>query len=45
MFTGAPGSESAGDNVIFKRLPDGRVASVFVMDSTFVRLESVTAPK
>jgi CubicO group peptidase (beta-lactamase class C family) len=41
MFTGAPGSEFAGDNVIFKRLPDGRIASVLLMDSTFVRLESV----
>ena len=45
MFTGAPGSEFAGDNVSFKRLPDGRVASVLLMDSTFVRLESVAVPK
>jgi CubicO group peptidase (beta-lactamase class C family) len=40
MFTCAPDSEFAGDNVIFKRLPDGRVASVLLMDSTFVRLNS-----
>lgn len=45
VFTSAPGSDFAGDNVVFRRLPDGRAASVFLMDSTFVRLDSVAAPR
>jgi CubicO group peptidase (beta-lactamase class C family) len=45
MFTSAPGSDFEGDSVIFRRLPDGRVASVFLMDSTFARLDSVAAPR
>jgi CubicO group peptidase (beta-lactamase class C family) len=43
VFTSGPGSDFTGDNVVFRRLPDGRAASVLLMDSTFVRLESVAA--
>jgi hypothetical protein len=45
VFSSAPGSDFAGDNVVFRRLADGRVASVFLMDSTFVRLDSVTTAR
>jgi CubicO group peptidase (beta-lactamase class C family) len=43
VFTSAPGSDFEGDSVVFRRLPDGCVASVFLMDSTFVRLDSKPA--
>jgi CubicO group peptidase (beta-lactamase class C family) len=45
VFIVDPGSDFAGENVVFRRLPDGRVASVLLMDSTFVRLDSVAAPR
>jgi hypothetical protein len=45
VFTSVPGSDFAGDRVTFLRLPDGPVVSVFLMDSTFVRLDDVTASR
>jgi len=39
LFTSADG----GGNVTFRRFADGRVASVLLMDSTWVRLDRVTA--
>jgi CubicO group peptidase (beta-lactamase class C family) len=42
VFTIEPGSDMTGDAVTFQRRPDGRVASVFLMDSTFPRLDPVT---
>jgi CubicO group peptidase (beta-lactamase class C family) len=36
------GSNLSGENVTFQRLADGRVASVHLMDSTWVRLDRVT---
>jgi len=43
VFISDSGSDFAGENVVFRRLADGRVASVLVMDSTFVRLDRVAA--
>jgi hypothetical protein len=43
LFTIADGGSLPGGNVIFRRLADGRVASVLPMDSTWVRLDRVTA--
>jgi CubicO group peptidase (beta-lactamase class C family) len=42
-FSPDPDSGLAGENVIFRRLADGRVASLLLMDSTFVRLDRVVA--
>jgi hypothetical protein len=41
VFAPSPGSGVPGDSVTFRRLGDGRVASVHLMDSTFVRLDQV----
>jgi CubicO group peptidase (beta-lactamase class C family) len=41
VFTPEPGSYFAGENVRFRRLADGRVTSVHVMDCTFARLDPV----
>lgn len=43
VFTPNPGSGVSGETVTFQRLADGRVASVFLMDSTFVRLDRLAA--
>ena len=43
LFTVADGGGLSGGNVTFRRLADGRIASVLLMDSTWVRLEHVTA--
>jgi CubicO group peptidase (beta-lactamase class C family) len=43
LFTIADGGSLSGGNVTFRRLADGRIASVLLMDSTWVRLDHVTA--
>jgi CubicO group peptidase (beta-lactamase class C family) len=43
LFTIADGGNQPGENATFRRFPDGRVASVLLMDSTWVRLDRVTA--
>jgi hypothetical protein len=43
VFISDPGSDFSGDNVVFRRLADGRVTSVLLMDSTFARLDRVAA--
>ena len=43
LFTIADGGDLPGGNVTFRRFADGRVASVLLMDSTWVRLDRVTA--
>jgi hypothetical protein len=40
VFTVEPGSDFAGEDVVFSRFPDGRVASVLFVESSFVRLEA-----
>ena len=44
VFLVAPGSRESGEHAVFRRLPDGRVTSVFLAASTFVRLDEVVAP-
>lgn len=41
VFVPRPGTGLPGDTIRFRRLPGGRVASVFLMDTTFVRLDRV----
>ncbi len=41
VFTVEPGSNFAGEDVVFSRLADGRVASVLFVESSFVRLDAV----
>lgn len=43
LFTIDHGGHLPGDNVTFQRFADGRVASVFLMDTTWVRLDCITA--
>ena len=43
LFTIDHGGHLPGDNVTFQRFADGRVASVFLMDTTWVRLDRITA--
>lgn len=43
LFTSTGGGGLPGGNVTFRRFADGRVASVLLMDSTWVRLDRVTA--
>jgi CubicO group peptidase (beta-lactamase class C family) len=43
VFLIDPGYRQSGENAVFARLPDGRVASVFVAAGTWVRLEPVEA--
>jgi len=45
VFISQPGAGFSGETVRFERLADGRVASVFLMDSTFVRLDRLTASR
>jgi CubicO group peptidase (beta-lactamase class C family) len=42
-FTIAPECDLAGENVAFQRLPDGRVASVFLAEATWLRLHQIAA--
>ena len=42
VFTVDPGERESGENVIFNRAPDGRVASVFIAAGTWRRLDPVT---
>ena len=42
LFTITDGGDLSGGNVTFQRLADGRVASVHLMDSTWVRLDRIT---
>ena len=42
-FVGEQGSYFAGENVIFRRRADGRVISVLIVASTFMRLDHVPA--
>jgi CubicO group peptidase (beta-lactamase class C family) len=44
LFAIDAGTGFAGQNATFRRLPDGRVASVFLMDSTWARLDLVAVP-
>jgi len=39
IFTAQPGSNFSGEEVIFRRRADGRVTSVLLVESTFVRLD------
>lgn len=41
VFVIEPGVRESGENAVFNRLPDGRVASVFIAAGTWVRLEAV----
>jgi CubicO group peptidase (beta-lactamase class C family) len=43
VFIPEPGPGFPGETVRFQRLADGRVASFFLMDSTFVRLDRLAA--
>jgi CubicO group peptidase (beta-lactamase class C family) len=43
LFTITDEGSLSGQNVTFQRLPDGRVASVHLMDSTWIRLDRVTS--
>lgn len=43
VFIPGPAPGCTAQNVTFKRLADGRIASVHLMDSTFVRLDPVAA--
>jgi CubicO group peptidase (beta-lactamase class C family) len=43
LFTITDAGNLSGGNVTFQRLADGRVASVHLMDSTWVRLDRMTA--
>lgn len=42
VFLIEPGVRESGENAVFRRTPDGRVASVFIAAGTWLRLESVT---
>lgn len=41
IFVVEPGFRQSGEPVIFRRLPDGRVASVFLAAATFARMDRV----
>jgi len=46
IFLIEPGIRQSGENAVFNRLPDGRVASVFIAAGTWVRLDPVAgAPR
>jgi D-alanyl-D-alanine carboxypeptidase len=44
VFVVEPGFRESGEQVRFRRLPDGRVASVFLAAVTLIRLDAVVAP-
>jgi CubicO group peptidase (beta-lactamase class C family) len=41
VFVIEPGVRESGENAVFNRLPDGRVASVFIAAGTWVRMDPV----
>ncbi len=41
VFTAEPGSNFAGEDVVFRRLADGTIASVLLVESSYVRLAQV----
>jgi Beta-lactamase len=41
FFTGEPGSDFAGEDVVFRRLADGGVASVLLVETSYIRLAGV----
>ena len=43
VFLVEPGSRESGEQAVFRRLPDGRVASVFLAAETLARLDPVVA--
>jgi CubicO group peptidase (beta-lactamase class C family) len=43
-FVAEPGVRASGEQVVFRRLADGRVASAFVAGGTMLRLDPVTPP-
>ena len=43
VFLVEPGSRESGEHVVFRRLPDGRVASVFLAARTLFRLDPVAS--
>ncbi len=43
VFTVEPGSNFAGEDVVFRRLADGRVASVLLVETSYIRLDQVEA--
>jgi hypothetical protein len=42
-FIAEPGSNFSGENVTFQRRADGRVISVLLVESTYIRLDQVPA--
>jgi hypothetical protein len=44
VFVVEPGFRESGEQVRFRRLPDGRVAAVFLAAFTLIRLDAVVAP-
>lgn len=44
VFLIGPGFRESGENAVFDRLPDGRVASVFIAAGTWLRMDAVTSP-
>lgn len=42
VFLIEPGVRESGENAVFQRTPDGRVASVFIAAGTWLRLETIT---
>lgn len=45
VFVIEPGVRESGDKAVFRRLPDGRVASVFIAAGTWMRLDPVAVPE
>jgi CubicO group peptidase (beta-lactamase class C family) len=43
VFTVEPGSNFAGEDVVFRRLADGRVASVLLVESSYARLDPLVS--
>jgi hypothetical protein len=41
IFVAEPGSNFSGENVTFQRRADGRVISVLLVESTYLRLDQV----
>lgn len=45
VFLIEPGFRESGENAVFNRTGDGRVASVFIAAGTWLRMDPVTAPE
>jgi CubicO group peptidase (beta-lactamase class C family) len=43
LFLIEPGVRESGENAVFNRLPDGRVASIFIAAGTWQRMDPVTS--